>query len=419
VELSRRGFLTGGAATVAVAAAAGAGLPRVLAARRTAEINADLLNQTLPPRPYHPITWPISSRNQPIADGLSAERDATLRIYAWADRIAAECLQKFSRKFRCQIQLTTFASTAEAIATMTAKRSRFDVFLGAPIAALGTLIGRKLIQPLNHSYIPNISQVWPRFTNPYYDEHWRYTAPYMIYTTGIGWRKDLVDADPYSMANGWALLWEAGYSGRVAVLDDYRETISLGLMKDGITAVDTADPRLIDGATQSLIDLAAAVHPRIDNNASTDLAAGTIWVRHAWSGQIAAAAKKLPPGTSPDALGYWFPPNGSGPVANDTMTVPTSARSPVLAHSFINFMLEVPNAIANARGTGFTQPLTWVKPSRLVSHGVLPASLISTVVLENDFYRGLKELQLPIGADALWQQAWHTVVNKMRLPPDP
>ncbi len=49
--------------------------------------------------------------------------------------------------------------------------------------------------PINHSYIPNIKNVWPTFTNPWYDQEWRYSVPNFIYTTGIGWRNDQVPAD--------------------------------------------------------------------------------------------------------------------------------------------------------------------------------------------------------------------------------
>jgi spermidine/putrescine-binding protein len=114
-------------------------------------------------------------------------------------------------------------------------------------------------------------------------------------------------------------------------------------------------------------------------------------------------------------LGYWFPPNGQGPVANDTITIPRGARNPVLAHLFMNFMLDAPNAFANARGTGYMQPLNLMTPNRLVRQGALPPSLISTAVLANDFDRGLSELQLSPAADALWQQAWQSVVTHMRL----
>ena len=60
---------------------------------------------------------------------------------------------------------------------------------------ISRLVTGGLTAPLNHSYIPNIKNVWPNFTNPWYDQEWRYTAPYTIYTTGIGWRNDQVPAN--------------------------------------------------------------------------------------------------------------------------------------------------------------------------------------------------------------------------------
>lgn len=413
--LSRRAFLTGAGRAGGAAALAAGGLGGLLSACGGAVLNAQLLQERPVPSPDHPVTWPISASNRPIVDGLIAEADATLAVYTWSGRLAAACLDKFRRRFGCRLNVTTFDSADDAIITMTTRPTRFDVFLGAPIAALGTLIKSGLIQPLNHSYIPNMNQVWPQFTEPFYDVHWQYTVPYTIYSTGIGWRRDLTpDTAPYSLANGWDLLWQPKYNGYAAILDDYREGVGLGLLSGGITNLNTADPLLIDEATRSLNELANIAHPKVSNNASSQLASGATRVQHAWSGQVAAAAKKLPPGTPADALGYWFPPTGDGPVTNDTITIPRSARNPVLAHLFINFMLNAPNALANADGTGFLQPITSMTPSRLVREGVLPPNLVSTVVLEYNYYRGIKELQLQPATDALWQQAWQSVMKHLQ-----
>ena len=98
--------------------------------------------------------------------------------------------------------------------------------MGVTVDVLGALIESKLIQPLNHSYIPNINQAWPDFQNPFYDRGWQYTVPYTIYTTGIAWRKDLVDENPYAMRNPWReMFFQPKYRGKIAILDDYREGI--------------------------------------------------------------------------------------------------------------------------------------------------------------------------------------------------
>ena len=88
-----------------------------------------------------------------------------------------------------------------------------------------------------------------------------------------------------------------------------------------------------------------------------------------------------------------------------------SAANPVLAHEFLNYFLDLPNVLNNISFNGYMQPLTGVTPQVLIKEQILPKALTSTVVLQSDFRRGVSELQLPVDADALWQQAWLVVSN--------
>jgi spermidine/putrescine transport system substrate-binding protein len=287
----------------------------------------------------------------------------------------------------------------------------YDVLVGATVDTLGQLIQSRLLQPLNHSYIPNITQAWPDFSNPFYDRGWHYTVPYTIYTTGIAWRKDLVSENPYAMKNPWSLLWNPKYKGKTAILDDYRESISLGLMKNGSLDLNTTDRGQITRSRRALEELASTVNVRIDNNDYTEVPTADTWIHHAWSGDMATAGYYMPKGTSVETVGYWFPADGRGPVANDTNVILRSASHPVLAHHFLNYFLDLPNVLNNISFNGYMQPLTGVTPNVLVKEQILPPSLMSTVVLPSYFRRGIGELQLPVDADALWQQAWLVVSN--------
>jgi spermidine/putrescine transport system substrate-binding protein len=401
-KLTRRSFL--GSAGTALAALGAGSLLDACAPGLTG-------SGTLPlPRPNHPVRWPVFSDNMPIASGLAPERGATLQVYNWVAYVNQACVDTFAKKYKCKVQVTTFNTMNEAIAKLRNGLS-FDVLMGLTVDELGQMIESKLAQPLNHSYIPNITQAWPDFTNPYYDQGWQYTVPYTIYTTGISWRKDLVHENPYAMANPWAMPWQPKYKGKVAILDDYREGISLGLMKNGIYNLNTTDYRQINLSRQALEDLSRLVNVRIDNNDYTEVPDGDTWIHHAWSGDMAAAASYMPKGVNVDVVGYWFPPDGRGPVGNDTNVVLSSATNPVLAHLYLNYFLDLHNAIENISFNGYMQPLTGVTEQVLVKEQILPPSLKSTVVLPSYFRRGVAELQLPVDADALWQQAWLVVSN--------
>jgi len=362
------------------------------------------------PRPDNPVKWPVFSGNEAIANGLAPEEGATLQVYNWVAYVNQAVVNSFAKKYKCKVQVTTFNTMDEAMSKLRSGL-QFDVLMGATVDVLGQLIEGKLVQPLNHSYIPNITQAWPDFTNPFYDQGWQYTVPYTIFTTGISWRKDLVHENPYTMANPWAMPWQSKYKGRVAILDDYRESISLGLMKNGIFDLNTTDYRQINLARKSLEDLSSLVNVRIDNNDYTEVPTGDTWIHHAWSGDMAAAASYMPKGVNVDVVGYWFPTDGRGPVANDTNVVLRSATNPVLAHEFLNYFLDLPNVIENISFNGYMQPLTGVTPQVLVKEQILPPSLLSTIVLPSYFRRGVAELQLPVDVDALWQQAWLVVSN--------
>jgi spermidine/putrescine transport system substrate-binding protein len=402
-ELSRRQALQRGL-VAALAAGGGATLLDACAAYLVGPNNIPL------PRPTHPVTWPTAD-NKRLASGLQPETGATLQIYNWVAYINQACVNSFAKKYNCKVEVTTFNTMNEALAKLRSGL-KFDVLMGATIDVLGDLIESKLIQPLNHSYIPNIQQAWPDFHNPYYDRGWQYTVPYTIYTTGIAWRKDLVHENPYSMKNPWReMFFQPKYKGKIAILDDYREGISLGLMMNDIYNLNTTSKDQIDLSRQTLLQLADLVNMQIDNNDYSEVPTGQTWIHHAWSGDMAAAPQYMPKGVPVDVVGYWFPRDGKGPIANDTNTVLRASSNPVLAHLFLNYMLDEPVAVENISWNGYMQPLNEITPELLVKEKILPPSLMSTAVLPTDFRKGVGELQLPVDADALWQQAWLVASN--------
>jgi spermidine/putrescine transport system substrate-binding protein len=397
--LSRRGFL---------AAAAATGLAGVAGCSSKTSGTPTTTTTTSPlalPRVDNPVTWPIYNSNTAIANGLEPEKNATLKVYNWVAYINQKDLDAFGKKYKCKVELTTFNTMTEAISKLRSGQFDFDVFVPT-VDVLGQLVAAKIIRPLNHSYIPNISQAWSEFTNPFYDQNWQYTVPYTIYTTGIAWRKDKVDENPYAMTNAWAMPWQAKYKGKVAVLDDYRESMSLGLMKNGIFDLNTSSTAQLDVATNSLLQLDKLVDLHIDNNDYSNVPSGQIWIHHAWSGDMAAAAGYMPKGVNVDVIGYWFPTSGIGPVGNDTLAVLSGGSNPVLAHLFLNYMLDLPNVLENISYNGYMQPINGVTPQVLVSDGILPPSLTSTVVLPSYFTNGVRELELAPAVDAAWEQDW-------------
>jgi spermidine/putrescine transport system substrate-binding protein len=354
------------------------------------------------PRQDNPVKWPIFPSNKAIAAGLQPEKNATLQIYNWVAYINEAVIKNFCKKYNCNYSITTFNDMEEAMSKLNSGQLKFDIFFPT-VDVLGQLVLAKMIRPLNHSYIPNMTNTWTDYRSPFYDVDAQYTMPYSIYTTGMAWRKDHVNLSP-----SWNMPWEgSAYKGKVAVLDDYRETISLALLKAGNLDLNTTSTPQIVAAGKSLQRLTSLTGVRVDNNDYTDIPSGKTWIHHAWSGDIATAASYLPKGTPIDVVGYWFPPDRKGPVANDLMVNLTSGSSPVLAHLFINYLLDVNNALENYSYYGYMSPLYGVTPQRLISEKLLPPQLTSTVVLPDYFRHGIFQLELPPAANTVWETTWN------------
>jgi len=357
-------------------------------------------------RPDAPVTLPLFDDNLPIESGLEPEK-GPLRIYTWADYIWKRKLKEFGTEYGVDVELTTFTTMDEAIAKLSTGAVAFDVFF-PQLDRLGRMAVGKVMQPLNKDYLRNLApNVWPALQDPFYDQGSLYTVPYTIFTTGIGFRRDKVEPEPGELANPYEIFWDTAYRGKTYLLDDGREALAMALLRSGITDLNTEDPATIETAKTELLGLIDRVDLKIAYDDYVKIPEGTSWVHQAWSGDMVLAQSYLPEGTTADVLGYWYPPEGGGAIANDTMVVLRGAKNTVLAHHFLNFMLDEKHGYENfVQWTGYQPPFVSIQPDRLVSDGVIPANLRAAVVRESDFEKGNPLLELSPAGAALWQNAW-------------
>jgi spermidine/putrescine transport system substrate-binding protein len=363
-----------------------------------------------------PVTWNIFDDNKPIASNLQPEKNATLELYNWDQYIWPKILDEFATQFNCKVKVTTFNNMDEALAKMRTGQLQFDIFFPT-IDVLGKLISSKLLQPVNLDYVPNLAaNCWDVYSNPFYDQKAQYTVPYTIYTTGIGYRRDVISDDEIQgMSNPYDIFWDPKYKGQVGIYDDYREAISMALLRKGITDLNTTDPATIAQAGQDLIDMLNTNNVRTSiNGAYLGLPKGQYQIHQAWSGDIAAAWFYVPHYTMTDfqTVGYWYPKDRIGAINNDCIAIPSSAQNPVLAHEFLNFMLDYKNAMNNFSWVGYQVPQKKADPTTLTTTKSVQGEpyvfpwLIDAVVQESDFQTGYLELELEPSVDSLWHDAW-------------
>ena len=169
--------------------------------------------------------------------------------------------------------------------------------------------------------------------------------------------------------------------------------------------INTEEPNQINRAEKDLSQLTSIANVKVNVNDYTDIPSGATYISQAWSGDMAGAFNYLPKGVPVTVLGYWRP-DSHAETQNDMISILRGAKNPVLAHAFLNFILDNKVGFENLSWNGYMPPLTAVDANTVVAQGYIPKNLASTVVRESDFKKGVTIDALTTNGQALWQDAW-------------
>lgn len=355
-------------------------------------------------RPSHPVTLSIKDSNPPIDDGLEPESGGDFKILNYSDYMAPGVMKAFGKKHNVNVQVTPYNNYDEMLAKIRAPGESFDLVFPGP-SVLSKMVYAELLQPLNHSYVPNLANLWQEYQDPWYDRQARYTVPYTIYGTGVLYRTDRVSEVP---ANGYDLMWDKQYAGKVYILDDLGEAIGMSLLRNGITTdINTGNAEYVSKATDSLIELIDLVDVKVNINAYSEIPEGTATVHQGWSGDAIAGQYYLPKGVTPEVYAYWRPDEPTERViGSDVIAIPKSAQKPVLAHLMINDLLDEKIGLQNFGWNGYQPPITKFDADFLVKEGYIPKNIMNAVIVPEDFDSGLTFYEVSPATEALWRNNW-------------
>ena len=365
------------------------------------------------PRTDNSVTWAITDENKPVKSGRSPE-PGPLRIYNYADYLDPTTLKRFQKQFGTKIEVATYNSAEEAIAKLSSGAVDFDLIVGLSGANIVDLIAHKLLAPLNHSYLPNLEKnIWAELADPFYDRGSHYTVPYVVWMDGIGWRNDKVKQDIPAMDVPWDIFWHAqAYRGKVGLLDDRRDALSMPMQRDAMHKgvrpdLNTEDEDVVNKAESDLSELGSICNPKVTITDYQTLPEGKTVLHQSWSGDLLSAAfYYLPKGVKADVLSFWGP-DANGVVQNDFFCVGRTTKRPVLAHEFINFMLDEKNAYDNfVNYTGYTPPQKGIDAEALLGQRLIPKSLEQAIIRPDQFPANQELLQLSVTGQRYWDDAW-------------
>jgi len=270
-----------------------------------------------------------------VLGGPAWAAEDELKILIWADYMdEAKMSAEFEKKFGIKVRFEGFESIEEMMAKLQyGGISQYD------IVCLGdynyqTALKMNLIQPLNHSKIPNLKNLMPKFKNSYFDPGNKYHVPWQWGFTGLIYRKDRIKDDEVL---SWSILFDPEKNpGPFYLLDSTTQMLSITMSYLGFDPNSTKPDEL-----KPAINLLVKTKKRKTCmgfkggvGARGEVAAGTVNAAITYNGDALRVIDE-----DPKKMSFTVPKEGAD-MFLDTLAITRKAPNPDAAHKWMNWILE-------------------------------------------------------------------------------
>lgn len=278
--------------------------------------------------------WSILSFCAVMLPAQQASAEGDLHVYNWGDYINPEVLDRFAEEYGVKVSLDTYGSNEEMLAKIQAGATGYDiVFPSVHMHDIMHQLGLLYKSDINKS--PDFKNIDKAFLRASTDPEGEWCLPYAWGSVGIFYNKTKVP-EIKSWADFFAI--PEKYGEKIAVLDDMRETIGVGLIMNG-KSVNSTDAGELKAAQKFLLaqkpNISAFTYDSQPLVVSGDIAAAHFFVgANIWVME------------NPKELAYVIPEEGATMYQEDICILKSSPNK-ANAKKFLEFYLRPEIAALN------------------------------------------------------------------------
>lgn len=250
-----------------------------------------------------------------------------VNFYNWDTYIGEDTLPNFEKETGIEVSYDLYADNDELFAKLRGGNPGYDLIVPTN-DMVERMLEADMLEPLDHSKIPNMANLDPVFLDPAFDPGRAHTMPYMWGTIGLGYRKSAVSRVPDSWHD---VLTSEDFAGRIALMSEPQTVLQMALKAMGKSLNDWSEEN-IAAAEKMITDQKSRITSFAPDNGQDLLLAGEVDIAMEWNGDMLQVMEE------DDDLAYVVPKEG-GLLWEDALCIPKGGDNIENAHVLINHLL--------------------------------------------------------------------------------
>ena len=283
--------------------------------------------------------------------------------------------------FYVKVNYSTYATNEDMYAKLSNSAVAYDIVVPSDYM-IQKMIAHDMLLPLDFSKLSNYGNINDDFKNMYYDPENKFSVPYSYGMVGIIYNAEFVDEADVA-DESWNLLWNSKYAGKILQFNNPRDAFATAMYKNGIN-INSHNYKEWEAALEELKAQKPILQGYVNDEIFNKMKSASAYIAPYFAGDFLTMA------ADNEDLRFYYPSEGTNYFV-DAMCIPAKSKHPDIAHEYINYMIGVDAATANALYIGYASPN-------------------NAVVIENEHYKEM--LSANYDTDSI--SAWDVLYGKTK-----
>ena len=286
----------------------------------------------------------------------SHKNQVVLNVYNWGMNIAdgsdgtLDIIAAFEKQTGIKVNYSTYESNEVLYSKLKNGGISVDVIIPSDYM-IERMIKEEMLLELDFANIPNFQYVnerWKAPKGPAYDPENKYSVPYTWGTLGILYNTKYVAEE--DVAEGWDLLWNEKYAGKILMIDNPRDAFGIAQYKLGYS-VNTTNMAELQACADELAKQRPLVQQYVMDQIYATMQNEEAYIAPYYAGDCMLMMEEN------ENLAFYLPQDQGFNLFTDAMCIPTCCENKTAAEMFINFLSDPKISGANMDYICYASPI--------------------------------------------------------------